>query len=275
MSGISAATLTVGVIGAPVRHSLSPALHNAAFAARDLDWRMLAFEVAARRGAAAVAAMVTLGVRGLAVTMPHKADVAGAVDELDPAAAALRSVNTVVLRADGSTLGASTDGPGFVDSLEAAGYAVAGRRVVVLGAGGAARSIVVALGSAGAADVAIVNRSVASAEECAALHGRVGALDDIADADLLVNTTPVGMGASGELPVPAGVLREGLAVADIVYHPLETPLLAAARSAGAVAIDGLGMLVHQAARQQALWTGTVADPAVMRAAAERELARRR
>lgn len=274
MIEISAATLTVGVIGSPVRHSLSPALHNAAFAARRLDWRMLAFEVAAGRGAAAVAAMATLGIRGLAVTMPHKGDVAAAVDELDPPAAALRSVNTVVLRDDGSTLGASTDGPGFVDSLDAAGYVVAGRRVVVLGAGGAARSIVVALGAAGAGDVAIVNRSAASAEECAALHGRVGTVSEVEGADLLVNTTPVGMGSSTELPIDAALLRSDLAVVDIVYHPLETPLLAAARAVGAPAIDGLGMLVHQAARQQLLWTGTAADPAAMRAAAESELARR-
>ena len=135
MGEITATTRTVGVIGSPVRHSLSPALHNAAFAASGLDWRMLAFEVAPGQGAAAVAAMRALGIGGLAVTMPHKADVADAVDELDPAARALRSVNTVVLRDDGTTVGASTDGAGFVDSLTAAGYLVAGRRVVVVGAG--------------------------------------------------------------------------------------------------------------------------------------------
>lgn len=274
MRPISGATRVVGVIGSPVRHSLSPALHNAAFEAAGRDWRMLAFEVVAGAGAAAVDALRTLGIAGWAVTMPHKADVAAAVDELDPAAAALRSVNTVVLRPDGSTLGASTDGGGFVDSLAAAGFAVGGMRVVVLGAGGAARSIVVALGAAGAADVAVVNRTAAAAEECAALHGRVGSLDDVEGADLLVNTTPVGMGGSGELALDAGLLRAGLTVADIVYHPLETPLLAAARAIGAPAIDGLGMLVHQAVRQQELWTGSRPEPAAMRAAAEAELARR-
>ncbi|HWL44680.1 MAG TPA: shikimate dehydrogenase [Ilumatobacter sp.] len=273
MTAISGATRVVGVIGSPVRHSLSPALHNAAFDAGGLDWRMLAFEVAPGDGAAAVAAMRTLGIAGLAVTMPHKADVAEAVDALDPAAAALRSVNTVVLHPDGSTFGASTDGDGFVDSLVAAGYAVGGRRVVVLGAGGAARSIVYSLGTAGAADVAVVNRTVGSAEECAALAavGRVGTVADVADADLLVNTTPVGMGGSGELPVDVAVLRADLAVCDIVYHPLETPLLAAARELGARTIDGLGMLVHQAVHQQQLWTGSSPDPQTLRAAAESEL----
>ena len=109
------------MIGSPVRHSLSPTLHNAAFAAAGLDWVMLAFEVAPGSGAAAVDAMRTLGIGGLSVTMPHKADVAAAVDVVDPAAAALGSVNTVVLRADGTTFGASTDGAGFVASLLAPG----------------------------------------------------------------------------------------------------------------------------------------------------------
>ena len=276
MTDITGATRVAAVIGSPVRHSLSPALHNAGFAASGLDWRMLAFEVAAGDGAAAVAAMRTLGIAGLAVTMPHKADVAAAVDELDPSAAMLRSVNTVVLRDDGSTLGASTDGPGFVDSLAAAGFAVAGRRVVVLGAGGAARSIVAALGAAEAADVALVNRTPDTAEACAALApvARVGSTADVDAADLLVNTTPVGMGSDGGLPVDPSVLRPDLAVCDIVYHPLDTPLLAAARELGAQTIDGLGMLVHQAVYQQVLWTGRAPDPAVLRAAAETALAAR-
>jgi shikimate dehydrogenase len=275
LSAISAATRVVGVIGSPVRHSLSPALHNAAFAAAGRDWRMLAFEVAPGEGAVAVSAMRTLGIAGLAVTMPHKADVATAVDELDAAAAALRSVNTVVLRQDGTTLGASTDGDGFVDSLTAAGYDVAGRRVVVLGAGGAARSIVVALGAARATDIAIVNRTIATAEEAAALapQARVGPINEVAAADLLVNTTPVGMG-SDELPLDEGLLHAGLTVADIVYHPLETALLRAAGRAGCDVVDGLGMLAHQAARQHYLWTGQRPDPAVLRAAAESELAAR-
>lgn len=273
MSEIRATTRVVGVIGSPVRHSLSPVLHNTAFAAAGLDWKMLAFEVAPGEGAAALAAMRTLGIAGFAVTMPHKADVAAAVDALDPAAAALHSVNTVVLREDGSTFGASTDGDGFVDSLAAAGVSVQGARVAVIGAGAAARSIVDALGRAGAADVAVVNRTVASAEQAAALAacGRVGSWDDVPDATLVVNTTPVGMG-SDALPLDPALLREGQVVADIVYHPLETALLRTARAAGARTVDGLGMLVHQAARQQRLWTGLTPDPTAMRHAAESALA---
>jgi shikimate dehydrogenase len=275
VTAITAATRVVGVIGSPVRHSLSPALHNAAFAAAGLDWRMLAFEVAPGEGAAAVTALRVLGIAGFAVTMPHKAEVATAVAELDSTAAALRSVNTVVLRPDGTTFGASTDGGGFVDSLTAAGYEVAGRRVVVLGAGGAARSIVVALAEAGAADIAVVNRSATAALEAAALTpvARVGTIDDVAQAEVLVNTTPVGMGTE-ELPLDASLLHDRLTVADIVYHPLETALLRAARERGLRIVDGLGMLVHQAVRQQRLWTGHSPDPAVLRAAAQAELAAR-
>lgn len=272
---ITAATRLAAVIGSPVRHSLSPALHNAAFDAGRLDWRLLALEVAPGDGAAAVAAMRTLGIGGLAVTTPHKADAAAAVDEIDPAAKALRSVNTVVLRGDGTTFGASTDGAGFVDSLRAGGIDVERSHVTILGAGGAARSIVDALGRAGAAEIVIVNRDAARATEAAALApvARVGTLDDVATTDVLVNATSVGMGGD-ESPIDPGRLRAGLIVADIVYHPLDTALLRAARAAGARTVDGLGMLVHQAARQQELWTGISPDPAVLRAAAEDELASR-
>jgi shikimate dehydrogenase len=264
------------VIGSPVRHSLSPALHNAAFAAGGLDWRMVAFEVAPGDGAAAVTSMRTLGIGGLAVTTPHKTDVAAAVDDVDPAASALRSVNTVVLRDDGSTLGASTDGAGFVDSLRADGVDVERARVVVLGAGGAARSIVDALARAGAVEIVVVNRDPQRAAEAASLApvARVGTPDDIAPADVLVNATSVGMGRD-ESPIDATHLRADLVVVDIVYHPLDTALLRAARGVGAQVIDGLGMLVHQAVRQQELWTGVRPDPAVLRAAAEAELASRR
>src|SRR3954453_15493800 len=162
---ITGATRLAAVIGSPVRHSLSPALQNAAFESAGVDWRMVAFEVAPGGGAAALAAMRTLRIGGLAVTTPHKGDVAAAVDEVDSAATALRSVNTVVLRDDGSPFGASTDGPGFVDSLRAAGVDVARPRALVLGGGGAARSIIDALGRAGAVAIDVVNRDPGRAIE--------------------------------------------------------------------------------------------------------------
>ena len=145
----------------------------------------------------------------------------------------------------------------------------------MIGAGGAARSIVDALGRAGAAEIAILNRTPASAESAAELAetARVGSVLDLASAEVLVNATSVGMGTD-ELPIDAGLLRPDLAVADIVYHPLETALLRAARALGAPTVDGLGMLAHQAVLQQVLWTGRRPDPAVLRRAAEHELAAR-
>jgi shikimate dehydrogenase len=271
----ASSTRLAAVIGHPVRHSLSPAMHNAVFEQARLDWRFVAFDVIDGGAAAAIAAMPVLGIGGFAVTMPHKQQAAASVDEVDPAAAALGAVNTVVLRPDGSTLGASTDGHGFVNSVVEADCDVRGRRIVVLGAGGAARSIIDALGRSHAADIAIVNRTAAAAEEAAALApvARVGTVDDIAAADLLVNSTSVGMG-SEELPIDPSLLHPGLVVADNVYHPLDTALLRAARAVGARTIDGLGMLAHQAALQQELWTGVRPDPAILRTAAEHELAAR-
>lgn len=270
----TATTRVAAVIGSPVRHSLSPVIHNAAFAAAGLDWTFVALEVAAGRGAAAVAAMRTFGVCGLAVTTPHKSDVADAVDEIDAAAAALRSVNTVVLREDGSTFGASTDGAGFVESLRAAGHDPAGARVAVVGAGGAARSVIDALGRAEAERIDVVNRTAAPAGTAAALSDRARVADasSIGAADIVVNATTVGMGADAngeaddDLPFDRGLLRPTHVIADLVYHPLETPLLSAARHIGAATVDGLGMLIHQAVLQQLLWTGVRPDPAVMRSA---------
>ena len=153
------------VIGSPVQHSLSPALHNAAFRHAGLDWVYVAFEVAPGSAAAALAAIRTLGLGGLSVTTPHKEDVAASVDELTPAAAALRS---------GRLVGHSTDGAGFVASLTASGVELDGASVALVGAGAAARSVVDAVGRAGARDVAIVNRTVKRAAESAALAGVLG-----------------------------------------------------------------------------------------------------
>ncbi len=277
---ISGATTVAAVIGCPVRHSLSPALHNAAFRAAGADWVYVAFDVPHGEAVRALDAMRTLGLGGLSVTMPHKEAVAVLVDELDPAAAALHSVNTVVRTADGFLRGHSTDGAGFVASLDEAGVAVAGADVVVLGAGAAARAVIDALARSGASSVVVVNRSPDAAAVAAALApgvGRVGTVADVPQARLVVNATSVGMGvdpAAGELPLDPALLRPHHVVADLVYHPLETGLLAAARAAGATCVDGLGMLVHQAALQQELWLGTRPDPAVMRAAALGELASR-
>ncbi|MEZ5180776.1 MAG: shikimate dehydrogenase [Acidimicrobiales bacterium] len=266
-------TRLAAVIGSPVRHSRSPAIVNAAFGAAGLDWAFVAFDVGAGRAEAAVAAMRALDLGGLSVTMPHKEAVLPALDRVSDAAAALRAVNCIAWEGH-ELVGHNTDGDGLVRSLAAdAGVEVAGRRCVVLGAGGAARSVVRALAGAGAERVAVVNRTEARARAAAELGGAVAEVAGVAEvavADLVVNATSVGMGATGPdaaSPVPDGLLREGQVVVDLVYSPLDTALLRQAAAAGAVVVDGLGMLVHQAALAVERWTGVVPDVAAMRAAA--------
>ena len=263
-------TRLAGVIGWPVRHSRSPAIHNAAFAAAGLDWVFLALPVEPGRAAAAVGGMAALGIEGLSVTMPHKAAVAAAVDRLAPDAVALGAVNCIA-REDGVLVGHNTDGAGFVDSLRVdEGIDPSGMRCVVVGAGGAARAVVRALAGAGAAHVAVVNRNPERAAEAALLAGPLGAVagaDDLARADLVVHATPVGMGDDGGLPFDPATCAGHAVIADLVYHPEETPLLAAAASAGRRTVGGIGMLVHQAAHAFGLWTGVDAPIGAMSAAA--------
>jgi len=269
------------VIGTPIRHSLSPVLYNAAFRALDLDWVFVALEVAAGSGDAAVTAMRTLGIEGLSVTMPHKEDAARACDRLTPTAAALGAVNSVVLQA-GTLIGDSTDGVGFLDALrEDEGFDPAGARCLVLGAGGAARAVVLALADAAAAEVAVLGRTPERAEAAAALAGSAGRVVDGSagigegPVDVIVNATPVGMGQSPGLPIDPALIPAGTLVVDLIYHPPVTPLLEAARKRGAVAVNGLGMLIHQAAHQFRSWTGEDPPLEVMSAAAVAAIGHRR
>jgi shikimate dehydrogenase len=264
-------------MGDPVTHSLSPTLHNAAFEALGLDWVYVAFPVPRGWGADAVAAVSVLGLAGLNVTMPHKEDVAAACNELTPDAAALRSVNTVVAQPGGRTLGDSTDGPGFLDALADEAIGVGEQSVLVLGAGGAARAIVLALGRAGAA-VTVAARRPDAADAAAVLAPGgctvpFGAVDPAPFA-VVVNATPLGMSGGDPLPVDPESLHAGHTVVDLVYYPDDTPLLTAARAQGATAINGLGMLLHQAARSFTQWTGQPAPLEAMRAAATAALAAR-
>jgi shikimate dehydrogenase len=256
----SAATTVVGVIGDPVAHSLSPLLHNTAFGALGLDWVSVGFCVPAGSAATAVAGMRALGIAGLSVTMPHKADVAGLVDGCTPVAARLGAVNC--LRWEGDRLiGDNTDGEGFVASLRrGAGVDPHGLRCLVVGAGGAARAVVLALAEAGAAEVVVVNRTPERAVAAAALageRGRVGEAAEAAGMDLVVEATPAGMagGPGAEPLVDGATLGAGQVAVDLVYHPPVTGWLEAAGAGGAAVVGGLGMLVHQAAAQLAKWTG--------------------
>lgn len=270
------ASTVVGVIGDPIAHSLSPLLHNAAFDALGLDWVSVAFAVSAGSTADALTGMRALGIAGLSVTMPHKESAFAAVDDTTEVARHLGAVNCVSWR-DGVLVGDSTDGEGFLAALRrSVGFEPDAKRCLVIGAGGAARAVTLALAAAGAAEVVVLNRTAARAEAAATLAGpvgRVGSGADVATAELVVQATPIGMRragqrASDELPVDADALHAGQVVADLVYHPLETPLLAAATARGAVAVGGLGMLVHQAALALERWTGRVVPVEAMWAAAE-------
>ncbi len=258
------------MIGDPISHSLSPTIHNAAFEAVDLDWVCVALPVAAGSAGAAVEGIRALGLRGVSVTMPHKQAVIDGLDEVTEVAGALDAVNCIEVR-DGRLIGDNTDGSGFLGGLKADfGFEAKGRRCVVLGAGGAARAVVLALAGAGASSVVIVNRTESSARQAAALAGpagRTGTFDDIADADLVVNATPIGMaGANGDVndaPLPLELLHERLVVAELIYHPARTSLMDAAEAAGGRAANGVSMLVHQAAVSFESWTGVRAPLAAM------------
>ncbi len=268
-------TQAAGVIGSPVRHSLSPVIHNSAFAELGMDWAYLAFEVPAGRAKAALEGMRALSLAGLSVTMPHKHDIAAAVDALARPAGILGAVNCVVPE-DGRLVGHNTDGAGFLAALRAdAGFQPSGSRCMVLGAGGAARAAAAALADAGADEVAIVNRTPSRAEEAARLAGGAGRVGDAllaGEMDLVVNATPLGMarpGGSSEdgFPVDPGLLRSGQLLVDLIYEPARTPLMVAAQQRGVRVRNGLEMLVQQAAAAFELWTGRAAPLEVMRSAA--------
>ncbi|NOX29217.1 MAG: shikimate dehydrogenase [Actinobacteria bacterium] len=271
---MSSSTRVAAVIGDPVDHSLSPVMFNAAFTAAGLDWVYAALRVAAGSAAEAVAAMETLNLAGLSVTMPHKQGVAAAVHRLSPTAAALGAVNCVY-REGRDLVGENTDGEGFVRALTTQlDFDARNKVCAVLGAGGAARAVVAALAGAGATRILVVGRTSAKAEAAARIAGGIavaGSQELVADADLIVNATPVGMDGN-TTPLDPALVSSRHHVADLIYRPEQTPLLRSASAAGANVMNGLEMLVQQGAIQFELWTGLSAPVDVMRAAAENELA---
>ena len=273
----SARTKVAAVIGSPVRHSLSPVIHNAAFRAHGDDWTYVAYEVEPRHAAAAIDAMRVLGLAGLSVTMPHKELVIPALDDIDDHASVIRAVNTVVRDAHGRLIGHNTDGRGGVDALVQAGADLSS--VAVVGAGATARALIAALAERGAS-VVVANRSPERLREAVEAGNRVRMgsttttdVADVADHPTVINTTPLGMSgiAPDALPFDVDSLGAGHCVLDVVYHPLETPLVRASRTRGCVVVDGIDMLCAQAARQQELWLGRRPSTGLMRDAALGEL----
>ncbi|WP_435345184.1 shikimate dehydrogenase [Haloarchaeobius sp. HRN-SO-5] len=263
-----------GLVGNPVGHSLSPPMHEAAYEALDIDARYVTFEPEREALATAIDGARALGVRGLNVTIPYKEAVRDLVT-VDDVAARIGAVNTVDFGGDEPT-GHNTDAAGARRALEAqGGAALDGADAVVVGAGGAGRAVAHGLADAGAR-VAIANRTV---ERATALAGDVAGasgheLDELdallADADVLVNATSVGMEAD-ESPVPADALHAGLVVLDAVYVPLSTRLLSDAEAAGATTVDGAWMLLYQGAEAFELWTGRDAPVDAMNSALRNRL----
>jgi shikimate dehydrogenase len=269
------------IIGDPVAQSLSPAMHNAVFHQRELDWTYVAMEVHEDALAGVLQTLGGKSINAFSVTMPHKETVfemlstdSNNLGEVDESAKAAQSVNTIAI-SSGRLIGSNTDGDGCCNAIEQEGVGIAGSRVVVVGAGGTARAIVATLARRGAGDIAVINRTESRAQDviAAATVARIGTVDDIATANILINATSVGMG-SQESPVDASRLHASLVVLDAVYQPLETTLLQNAKNAGAVTVDGLWMLVHQGALQQLAWFDEIGDVQLMRQAALDELSNR-
>ncbi len=267
MGMLTGAAKVAGIMGWPVSHSRSPAIHGHWLARYGIDGAYIPFFVRPEDGYDAIRMLPRLGFSGTNVTLPHKETALRAVDEADPVARRIGAVNTVVARENGSLHGSNTDAYGFLEHLRESAPEWRPGVAVVLGAGGSARAVSAALIDAGASEVRLANRTAERAARVAEEIGgpvvavawdeRNAALDG---AGLLVNTTSLGMAGSPLLEISLDALPEGAVVNDIVYVPLETPLLTAARRRGLAAVDGLGMLLHQARPGFSAWFGT--DPEV-------------
>ena len=278
-------TKILGVFGHPVSHSLSPVMHNAAIEALNIDYVYVPFHVLPESLEAAVRGVRALEIAGVNITIPHKENVIDLIDQVGDAAARIGSCNTIINR-DGSLVGESTDGPGFLKSAEAQWGKLDGCSALILGAGGSAKAVAFALAQVGC-EIAIANRTHKRAIELdASLHAafdtcasRVVRVDEeelageVSKADLVVNTTSVGMHPDTDsIPLSPDLLRPGLLVYDLVYNPLTTRLVSEAQNRGARAMSGLKMLVYQGALSFEMWTGIQPPVDVMEDALTRHFA---
>jgi shikimate dehydrogenase len=278
---IGAHTQFCGVIGNPVEHSLSPAIHNAAFQALGVNCVYLAWKVEVIEDA--IRGLRALGnFRGASVTIPHKVAAVPFLDDLEPTARQIGAINTIVAE-NGRLIGYNTDATGALRALREGGVPLAGQRIVMLGSGGAARAIACALAAESGADKLTLlgvddrERTALASDLRSKTNVAIedAVLDDntlgrtIPDAQILIHCTPVGMSPNADATcVPASLLHPGLAVMDIVYNPRATRLLTEAQRAGCKTIPGLDMFLNQAVTQFELWTNRPAPVDVMRAVLE-------
>jgi shikimate dehydrogenase len=261
---LSGRSLIAGVMGWPVAHSRSPRLHGYWLRQYGIDGAYIPLPVRPDQFVAALRALPMLGLAGANVTVPHKEAALKAVDRSDPVARRIGAVNTIVAAPDGTLDGRNSDGFGFTENLRAGvpGWSPKAGPAVILGAGGSARAVAVALLDGGAPEIRIVNRTTERAERLSRdiggsfrVYGWADRTVALADAALLVNTTTLGMSGQPGLDLALDRLPTTAVVNDIVYSPLETALLAAARTRGHPVVDGLGMLLHQARPGFAAWFG--------------------
>lgn len=283
--------MRVGLIGFPVKHSISPRFQQAAFDAAGIPARYEAWEVPRERLGEVVESLRAPDALGANVTIPHKQAVRALLDEIDPVAAAIGAVNTIV-RVEDRLVGYNTDAIGFARSVrDDARTEIAGQKIGVVGAGGAARAVVAAALGEGAssivvaarrpeqaeallADLAPLNRSGTATRAIRLPEGEAIGDSPLAEVAILVNTTPVGMAHrpdEHDLPVPPELLRSDLLVCDLIYNPPQTALLAEGAARGARTLNGLPMLVYQGAAAWELWTKQPAPVELMRRAAEEAL----
>ncbi len=257
-----------GVMGWPVAHSRSPKIHNYWIEKYGLNGAYVLLPVAPGKLEAAVAGLPALGFRGCNITIPHKVDAMSLVQEVDPMAKRMGAMNTIVVQPDGSLKGFNNDGFGYIQSLLDAkpDWRADAGPVTVLGAGGASRAVVLSLADRGAKEIRLINRTFEKAEALAREFGgpikayhweeRHTALADVA---LLVNTTSQGMHGQEALDLNLNALPVHALVSDVIYVPLETPLLAAARQRGNATVNGLGMLLNQARPAFHAWFGVMPE----------------
>jgi shikimate dehydrogenase len=285
MPQIDAKTTVCALFGHPVGHSLSPEMHNAAFAALDLPFVYVAHDVEPGCVARALDGIRVMGYRGLSVTIPHKVEAMQGVDQVDPIARGIGCINTVV-NDNGRLVGYNSDGLGALNALREAAADPQGREVLLLGSGGAARAIAVTIArEAPPARLQMLgikmdelDRLVRDVADCGTTAVSGQQLTDttlesaLARAEILLHCSPVGMHPNqGQSLVPPGLLREGLTVFDAVYNPRRTQLLQDAQAAGCRTIEGIEMFLGQAYVQFELWTGQAAPRDVMRRVVETRL----
>lgn len=272
-------TRLTGIVGNPLHHTMSPAIHNAAFDYLGLNWLYVPFTVERSSVEKAIQGIEALGLAGVNVTMPFKASVIPLLDEVAVFAETVGAVNTILVD-KGKLIGYNTDGRGFITALARdLGYDVKDRKVLVLGAGGAARSVTVSLALAGCSSLTILNRSIEHSQNLAGIIKqsapavKVACLkpnDDydmvVADSDVIINATPVTNFTGSVLRVPVSLLNKNQLVCDLNYTVYQPPFLQEASARGAQVIDGKGMLLYQAAAAFEIWTGLEAPVEVMRMA---------